>query len=64
LCGIGVGSFDSRIYDLEDVRRLGMPTIGAVRHFDGDNAGALIARLASDDGRSAPGRRRARIPKS
>ena len=51
LCGIGVGTFDPHVYDLEDVRRLGMPTVGAVRHFDGDNAGALVDRLR-DEGRA------------
>lgn len=48
LCGIGVGAFDPRVYDLADVRRLGLPTVGAVRHFDGDNAGALVERLDGD----------------
>lgn len=56
LCGIGVGAFDPRVYDLGDVRRLGLPTVGAVRHFDGDNAGALVERLDGDG--------RARIPPS
>jgi hypothetical protein len=51
LCGIGVGTFDPHVYDLEDVRRLGLPTVGAVRHFDGDNAGALVDRLR-DEGRA------------
>ncbi|HEX9104414.1 MAG TPA: hypothetical protein VF997_19520, partial [Polyangia bacterium] len=55
-CGIGVGAFDPHVYDLADVRRLGLPTVGAVRHFDGDNAGALVDRL--DDNA------RARIPSS
>jgi hypothetical protein len=48
LCGLGVGAFDRRVYDLDDVRRLGLPTLGAVRRFDGDNAGSLDARLAHD----------------
>lgn len=48
LCGLGVGAFDRRIYELDDVRRLGMPTLGAVRSFDGDNTGALVSRLARD----------------
>jgi len=51
LCAIGVGCFDPHVYDLEDVRRLGIPTVGAVRHFDGDNAGALVDRLR-DEGRA------------
>ena len=48
LCAIGVGAFDPRVYDLGDVQRLGLPTVGAVRHFDGDNAGALVDRLDGD----------------
>jgi hypothetical protein len=49
LVGLGVGAFDRRIYDADDVRRLGMMTIGTVRGFEGDNAGALVARLTSRD---------------
>jgi hypothetical protein len=65
LCCIGVGAFDPHVYDLDDVRRLGMATVGAVRRFEGDNAGALVSRLASDDaGRSAPGGDRARMTPS
>ena len=45
LCAVGVAAFDPRVYDVDDVRRLGMRTIGAIRRFDGDNAGALVARL-------------------
>jgi uncharacterized protein involved in exopolysaccharide biosynthesis len=48
LCAIGVGAFDARVYDLDDVRRLGVRTVGAVRRFDGDNAGALVARLRDE----------------
>ncbi|MCU1279583.1 MAG: hypothetical protein JWM53_3129 [bacterium] len=46
LCAAAVGAFDPRVYDLADVERLGVPTLGAVRSFDGDNAGALATRLA------------------
>jgi hypothetical protein len=49
LAAILVGAADARIYDLADVKRLGMPTIGAVRSFEGDNAGALAERLARDE---------------
>ena len=48
LCAIGVGAFDPHVYDLGDVRRLGLPTVGAVRHFAGDNAGALVDRLRDE----------------
>jgi hypothetical protein len=46
LCAVAVGAFDPRVYELDDVERLGLSTLGAVRSFDGDNAGALAARLA------------------
>jgi len=55
LCAVGVGAFDPHVYDLDDVHRLGLPTVGAVRHFDGDNAGALVARLR-DEGRARLGK--------
>ena len=45
LCAIAVGAWDDRIYDAEDVRRLGLGVVGAVRRFEGDNAGALAERL-------------------
>ncbi len=48
-CGIGVGAFDAHVYDLDDVRRLGVATLGALRDFDGDNAGALDSRLRDED---------------
>ena len=48
LCALGVAAFDPRVYDLDDVRRLGMATLGAIRGFPGDNAGALVARLGHD----------------
>jgi hypothetical protein len=46
LSAAGVGAFDPRVYDLDDVQRLGVSTLGAVRRFDGDNAGALASRPA------------------
>jgi hypothetical protein len=55
LCAVAVGAFDARVYDLDDIRRLGLSTVGTVRPFDGDNAGALAARLAAERrGRIAP----------
>jgi hypothetical protein len=53
LCVIVVGAFDARVYDLEDVRRLGLTTVGAVRRFGGDNVGALADRLRDDAGAPA-----------
>jgi hypothetical protein len=43
---VAVGAFDPLVYELEDVERLGLPALGALRGFDGDNAGALASRLA------------------
>lgn len=45
---VGVAAFDPHVYDLDDVRRLGLAVTGAIRGFDGDNAGALEARLGHD----------------
>ncbi len=52
LCAVAVGAFDPRVYDLDDVTRLGMLTMGVIHRFDGDNAGALVARL--EHGRISP----------
>jgi hypothetical protein len=49
LAGIFVGAYDSRVYDVEDLRRLGLDAVGHVPRFDGDNVGTLDARLANDD---------------
>jgi hypothetical protein len=46
LSAVAVGAFDPLVYELEDVERLGLPALGALRGFDGDNAGALASRLA------------------
>lgn len=48
ICLIAVGAFDARVYDLEDLRRLGLEPVGAVRHFGGDNVGALVDRLRDE----------------
>ncbi len=45
LVGIAVGALDGRVYDAEDVRRLGIHAAGHVPRFTGDNVGALDARL-------------------
>lgn len=42
------GAFDGRIYDAEDVHRLGLRLIGRLEPFPGDNVGSLEARLARD----------------
>ncbi len=50
LAGIAAGAFDSRIYDAQDVRRLGLEAVGHLDPFPGDNVGTLEARLARDRG--------------
>jgi hypothetical protein len=52
LVSIAIGSFDSRIHDVEDVSRLGFPVVGHVPSFPGDSAGSLRDR----------GVRRRRVP--
>jgi capsular polysaccharide biosynthesis protein len=47
-----LGAFDSRVHDPEDVSRLGLPVLGHVPGFAGDNVGSLQAR----------GARRRRVP--
>jgi hypothetical protein len=43
-----VGAFDARVYDPEDVRRLGLVSLGAVGGFPGDRRGSLRERLTRD----------------
>jgi hypothetical protein len=52
LVSIAIGSFDSRIHDVEDVSRLGFTVVGHVPSFPGDSAGSLRDR----------GVRRRRVP--
>ncbi len=44
LSAVFVGAFDTRIHDLEDVRRLGMVGVGHVPPFPGDHVGAMSDR--------------------
>ncbi|WP_428261899.1 hypothetical protein [Haliangium sp.] len=46
VCAIGIGTVDSRVQDLEDVRRLGMPVLGHIPAFEGDSVGSLRRRGA------------------
>ncbi len=39
-----IGAFDSRVHDVEDVERLGLPVLGHVPGFPGDHVGSLEAR--------------------
>jgi hypothetical protein len=48
LAMLGVGAVDDRVYELQDVLRLGLPAIGALPRFGGDNRGALVERLAAE----------------
>jgi hypothetical protein len=41
---IVIGAFDSRVHDVEDVERLGLPVLGHVPGFPGDRVGSLEAR--------------------
>ena len=45
LCAIAVGAFDSRVYDLEDVERLGLAGIGHVPRFASCDDGSLDQRI-------------------
>jgi hypothetical protein len=44
LCAVGVGAFDSRIHDSEDVQRLGLEVVGHVPRFAGFEVGSLRSR--------------------
>lgn len=46
VCAIGLGTIDSRIHELEDVRRLGMPALGHIPAFTGDRTSSLRKRGA------------------
>jgi hypothetical protein len=46
VCAIGLGTLDSRIHELGDVRRLGMPALGHIPAFPGDRVGSLRRRGA------------------
>ncbi len=40
------GAFDSRLHDLDDLTRLGIPVLGHVPGFPGDHVGSLETRGA------------------
>ena len=44
VCAIGLGTFDSRVHEPEDVRRLGLPVVGHIPSFAGEHVGSLEAR--------------------
>jgi capsular polysaccharide biosynthesis protein len=41
-----LGAFDSRVHDIDDVSRLGLPVLGHLPRFGGDHVGSLDARGA------------------
>jgi hypothetical protein len=47
-----LGTFDSRVHDSDDVTRLGLPILGHIPGFTGDNVGSMQTRSAA----------RARVP--
>ena len=49
LAALGFGAFDPRVYDPDDVRRLGLVPLGHVRAFVGDDVGSLMSRGEADD---------------
>lgn len=44
LAGVLIGAFDTRVHDVDDVTRLGLPMLGHVPTFPGDRVGALQDR--------------------
>lgn len=46
VCAIGLGTLDSRIHEIEDVRRLSMPALGHIPAFEGDRTSSLRKRGA------------------
>lgn len=42
-----LGAFDSRVHDTDDVARLGLPVLGQVPRFAGDQVGAMSTRGAA-----------------
>jgi capsular polysaccharide biosynthesis protein len=43
-CALVLGAFDSRVHDIDDVARLGLPVLGHVPDFPGSAIGSLEAR--------------------
>lgn len=44
LAGVLIGAYDTRVHDVDDVTRLGLPMLGHVPSFPGDGVGALRDR--------------------
>jgi hypothetical protein len=43
-CALVLGAFDSRVHEADDVSRLGLPVLGHVPGFAGDNVGSMQTR--------------------
>lgn len=56
LAGVLIGAYDTRVHDVDDVTRLGLPMLGHVPSFAGDDVGALRDR-------GVRGRRAASLPR-
>jgi len=54
LSAVGVGAFDSRIHDREDVQRLGLEVVGHVPRFRGFGVGSLRSRQGGGRRRTPP----------
>ena len=44
LCAIGIGAFDQRLHDREDVQRLGLDVVGHMPPFSGAERGSMKQR--------------------
>jgi hypothetical protein len=47
LCAIGVGAFDQRLHDRDDIQRLGLEVVGHVPDFPGSGTGSMKKRRAA-----------------
>lgn len=45
LCAIGLGAFDTRLHDRDDVQRLGLAVVGHVPRFRGHRIGSMRQRM-------------------
>jgi hypothetical protein len=61
LAMLGVGAIDDRVYEAEDVQRLGLIALGELPGFGGDNRGTLEERLAVERRQRREHERRRRV---
>jgi hypothetical protein len=52
VAGVGVAAYDLHVYDVEDLRRLGLRPFGHVPRFPGCRNGSLDQRMKSTAGAS------------